>query len=93
VCPRTTHSPGKFAAEVTSGQSGGAAEFPHRPRPAVPSYCAEGGVAHRDAVHPQGAGRRGGHVGRCAKICGMSRARITANIAEYGIDKDRFKEP
>jgi DNA-binding NtrC family response regulator len=34
-----------------------------------------------------------GNVGRCAKICGLSRRSITAKIAEYRINKSSFKEP
>ena len=37
------------------------------------------------------AGKRG-NVGRCAKICGLSRRSITAKIAEYKFDKTAFKE-
>ncbi len=33
-----------------------------------------------------------GNVGRCAKICGLSRRSISAKIAEYGINKACFKE-
>jgi DNA-binding NtrC family response regulator len=33
-----------------------------------------------------------GHVGRCAKICGMSRRSITSKIAEYTLDKAAFQE-
>ncbi len=33
-----------------------------------------------------------GHVGRCAKICGLSRRSVSAKIAEYGINKAGFKE-
>lgn len=33
-----------------------------------------------------------GNVGRCAKICGLSRRSITAKIAEYKLDKAAFKE-
>jgi DNA-binding NtrC family response regulator len=33
-----------------------------------------------------------GNVGRCAKICGLSRRSISAKIAEYGINKSMFKE-
>jgi DNA-binding NtrC family response regulator len=32
-----------------------------------------------------------GHVGRCARICGLSRRCITSKLAEYKIDKDVFK--
>ena len=33
-----------------------------------------------------------GHIGRCAKICGLSRRSISAKLAEYGIEKLDFKE-
>ncbi len=33
-----------------------------------------------------------GHVGRCAKLSGLSRRSITDKIAQYGIDKSEFKE-
>jgi DNA-binding NtrC family response regulator len=33
-----------------------------------------------------------GNVGRCAKICGLSRRSITSKIADYGIDKKELRE-
>jgi DNA-binding NtrC family response regulator len=33
-----------------------------------------------------------GNIGRCAKICGLSRRSISAKIAEYKINKTTFKE-
>jgi DNA-binding NtrC family response regulator len=33
-----------------------------------------------------------GNVGRCAKICGLSRRSISAKIAEYNINKASFKQ-
>jgi DNA-binding NtrC family response regulator len=33
-----------------------------------------------------------GNVGRCAKICGLSRRSISAKLAEYNIKKESFKE-
>ena len=33
-----------------------------------------------------------GHVGRCAKLSGLSRRSITDKIAQYGIDKAEFKQ-
>lgn len=33
-----------------------------------------------------------GHVGRCARICGMSRRSITSKISEYRLNKREFKE-
>ncbi len=36
--------------------------------------------------------RSRGNVGRCAKICGLSRRSISAKLAEYDIKKDDFKQ-
>src|SRR5262245_47539542 len=33
-----------------------------------------------------------GNVGRCAKLCGLSRRSISAKLAEYNIDKEEFKK-
>ncbi|HEY7154237.1 MAG TPA: sigma-54 dependent transcriptional regulator [Gemmataceae bacterium] len=33
-----------------------------------------------------------GNVGRCAKICGLSRRSVSAKLAEYNIKKESFKE-
>jgi transcriptional regulator with GAF, ATPase, and Fis domain len=34
-----------------------------------------------------------GNVGRCARICGLSRRSISAKIAEYNLEKSSFKDP
>jgi DNA-binding NtrC family response regulator len=34
-----------------------------------------------------------GNVGRCARICGLSRRSISAKIAEYKLEKSAFKDP
>ena len=44
------------------------------------------------AVSAQGVQKSHGNVGRCAKVCGLSRRSITAKLAEYGIEKAPFKE-
>ena len=36
--------------------------------------------------------RTRGHVGKCAEISGLSRRSITDKIAQYGINKDEFKQ-
>lgn len=33
-----------------------------------------------------------GNVGRCAKLCGLSRRSVTAKLSEYGLDRTAFKE-
>ena len=36
--------------------------------------------------------RTRGNVGRCARICGLSRRSISAKLGEYRLDKAAFKE-
>jgi DNA-binding NtrC family response regulator len=36
--------------------------------------------------------RSHGNIGRCARICGLSRRSVSAKISEYKIDKTLFKE-
>jgi DNA-binding NtrC family response regulator len=33
-----------------------------------------------------------GNIGRCARICGLSRRSISAKITEYNINKTVFRE-
>ena len=33
-----------------------------------------------------------GNVGRCARICGLSRRSISAKIAEYKLEKSSYKD-
>ena len=44
------------------------------------------------AVPPPRLEKTRGHVGRCARICGLSRRSITSKIAEYQLDKSVYKE-
>ena len=32
-----------------------------------------------------------GHVGRCARICGLSRRSVTSKISQYGIDTSAYR--
>jgi DNA-binding NtrC family response regulator len=36
--------------------------------------------------------RSRGNIGRCAKICGLSRRSVSAKVAEYNIEKSTFKD-
>jgi DNA-binding NtrC family response regulator len=36
--------------------------------------------------------RSGGHIGRCARICGLSRRSITHKVAQYKIDTSAYKQ-
>ncbi|HJZ92290.1 MAG TPA: sigma 54-interacting transcriptional regulator, partial [Gemmataceae bacterium] len=36
--------------------------------------------------------KAGGHIGRCARICGLSRRSISTKLGIYHIDKGRYKE-
>ncbi len=70
-----------------------------RAEAAVPgrSVAAAAGAAHRADRGVRGALPRKalkktrGHVGRCAKISGLSRRSVTDKIAQYKIDKALFK--
>jgi DNA-binding NtrC family response regulator len=58
----------------------------------LPELCKEM-IANLEKQYIQKALRKThGHVGRCAKICGMSRRSITSKIAEYALDKAAFQE-
>jgi DNA-binding NtrC family response regulator len=60
-----------------------------RPLPAV----LEEATAHIEQQYIRRALKKTrGNVGRCARICGLSRRSVTAKIAEYKIDRTIFKE-
>ena len=72
-----------------------------RPQPAVPTSTSTAAVPDllREVIASiekqyirKALKKSRGNVGRCAKICGLSRRSITAKIAEYKIDKAAFKE-
>lgn len=78
--------------DVTNGQSASKPSFPIDLDRPLPDLLREAG-SHIEMQYIRKALKKTrGHVGRCAKICGMSRRSITAKIAEYKIDKDTFKE-
>ncbi len=79
--------------EVTNGPSAAKPSFPIDLDRPLPDLLREA-MQHIEMQYIRKALKKTrGHVGRCAKICGMSRRSITAKIAEYRIDKETFKEP
>jgi DNA-binding NtrC family response regulator len=61
----------------------------HRPLPAVLSEA----TAEIEQQYIRKALKKShGNIGRCAKLCGLSRRSISAKIAEYQINKAVFKE-
>jgi DNA-binding NtrC family response regulator len=59
---------------------------------ALPEQLAELTAAFEERYLRKAMRRTRGHVGRCAKMSGLSRRSITDKIAQYKIDKTEFKE-
>ncbi len=57
----------------------------------LPEQMSEITSAFEERYLRQALKRTRGHVGRCAKISGLSRRSITDKIAQHGIDKSTFK--
>ena len=58
----------------------------------LPEQLAELTSAFEERYLRKALRRTRGHVGKCAKITGLSRRSITDKIAHYKIDKDEFKK-
>ena len=58
----------------------------------LPEQLAEIVAAFEERYLRRALKRTRGHVGKCAKISGLSRRSITDKIAQYGIDKGEFKQ-
>jgi DNA-binding NtrC family response regulator len=58
----------------------------------LPEQLAELTAAFEERYLRKALRRTRGHVGKCAKITGLSRRSITDKIAHYGINKDDFKK-
>ena len=57
----------------------------------LPEQLAELVAAFEKRYITRALRRTRGHVGKCAKITGLSRRSITDKISQYGIDKAEFK--
>ena len=57
----------------------------------LPDQLAEITAAFEERYLRKALKRTRGHVGKCAKISGLSRRSITDKIAQYKIDKAEFK--
>lgn len=57
----------------------------------LPDQLAELTAAFEERYIRRALKRSRGHVGKCAKITGLSRRSITDKIAQYKIDKEQFK--
>ncbi|HEY2911128.1 MAG TPA: sigma-54 dependent transcriptional regulator, partial [Gemmataceae bacterium] len=58
----------------------------------LPEQMAEITAAFEERYLRRALRRTHGHVGKCAKITGLSRRSITDKIAQYDIDKSEFKK-
>jgi DNA-binding NtrC family response regulator len=61
-------------------------------RRSLPEQMAEITAAFEERYLRRALRKTRGHVGKCAKITGLSRRSITDKIAQYQIDKDEFKK-
>ena len=57
----------------------------------LPDQLAELVAAFEERYIRRALKRSRGHVGKCAKITGLSRRSITDKIAQYGIKREEFK--
>lgn len=58
----------------------------------LPEQLAELTAAYEKRYLRKALRKTRGHVGKCAKITGLSRRSVTDKIAHYQIDKDEFKK-
>ncbi len=58
----------------------------------MPDQLAELIAAYEERYLRKALKKARGNVGRCAKICGLSRRSITGKLAAYKIAKDPYKQ-
>jgi len=73
----------------TSQKKGGLQVDLNRP---LPEQLAEITAGFEERYLRRALRKTRGHVGRCARISGLSRRSITDKIAQYKIDKEEFKK-
>lgn len=73
----------------TSQKKGGLQVDLARP---LPEQLAEITAGFEERYLRRALKRTRGHVGRCARISGLSRRSITDKLGQYGIDKADFKD-
>ena len=83
--------PEDLPAEVLAPPSGGASLPIDLTRP-LPELLREMTVNMERQYLLKALKKSRGNVGRCAKICGMSRRSVSAKLAEYKIEKTPFKD-
>ena len=85
-------SPENLPPELPAPPAAAQVAVPRRPRPRLPDLLREAIASIEQQYIRKALKKSHGNVGRCAKICGLSRRSMTAKIAEYQIDKAAFKE-
>lgn len=82
----------KHLALEQRGGAKGSGQFPVDVTKPLPEQLAAMTAAFEKRYLRRMLKRTRGHVGRCAKLSGLSRRSITDKIAHYGIDKSEFKQ-
>ena len=80
----------KLEAIRTLERAGGTSRPIDLSRP-LPDLLREAAMALEKQYLRRAMKRCRGHVGRCARMSGLSRRSISSKLAEYQIDKDEFK--
>jgi DNA-binding NtrC family response regulator len=85
-----TIEPGDLPSDVLTPRPAAAASRIDLSRP-LPHLLREATVELEKQYLRRALKKSRGNVGRCAKICGLSRRSISAKLTEYGIKKEDFK--
>jgi DNA-binding NtrC family response regulator len=83
--------PEDLALEVLKPNARSIVKWVDLDRP-LPELVQEATVELEKAYLRQALRKSRGNIGRCARLCGLSRRSISAKLTEYGIDKDQFKK-
>ncbi len=84
--------PEDLPAEVLAPPAAGGASLPIDLTRPLPELLREMTVNLERQYLLRALKKSRGNVGRCAKICGMSRRSVSAKLAEYKIEKTPFKD-
>ena len=89
--PRRRHPPKNLPPDVGRRADGQKHPFQVDLARTLPEQLAEIVAAFEKRYILRALRKTRGHVGKCAKITGLSRRSITDKISQYKIDKNEFK--
>jgi DNA-binding NtrC family response regulator len=90
TCPGPVIEAENLSPDITQGQKERAPFRVDLDRP-LPALLRDVVSSVESRYIQKALARTRGHVGRCAKICGLSRRSITSKLAEYGIDRTELR--